>query len=57
MKKIISVIVLLVIALIALTSYNGSESKTKSNDHLLAEIKTENPGGVIFRGGEKKKQD
>jgi len=41
MKKVIAIVAIVVIALVGLTSYNGSEmKKEKNDDRLVAMLKT-----------------
>lgn len=53
MKKVIAIAVVLVVALVGLTSYNGSGEK-KEKGHLLAELTTGGgKDGASIGGGKK----
>lgn len=56
MKKAVLVITVLVIALIGLTSYNGTSENKTNNERLIASIKTEHPGNGLGNIGEGKKR-
>jgi hypothetical protein len=52
MKKVILIVAVIVVALVGLTSYNGTDKKKDNgNGNLIAELKT---GGTIV--GSKKKE-
>jgi hypothetical protein len=54
MKRLITVLVVMIIALAGLTSYNGYETKTeRKSKNLIAEVKSEGAGLGL---GEKKKK-
>lgn len=60
MKKVIAIVAVVAVALIGLTSYNGTEvKKNGSNGSLIAELKSGGNGGsatqgVLTDGGKKK---
>ncbi len=59
MKKVIAIAVVVVIALVGLTSYNGrTEVKKSGDDNLIASVKTGGENTILDpRGGDKKKLD
>ena len=56
MKKVIAIAVVIVVALVGLTSYNGSGEK-KEKGHLLAELKSGGTGVIKSGDGGTKKLD
>ncbi len=53
MKKVILIVAVIVVALVGLTSYNGSDKKKDNgNGNLIAELKT---GGTLNNAGAKKR--
>ena len=58
MKKFILVAVVVLVAIVGLTSYNGkSEQKSSGDDRLLAQIKTVKEGNPVIIDPGKKKND